>query len=69
MAGCEYIKSIDRVGLKVVLKHLGKVSTCQEVITELRKSKATGPKVPSDYESQMNKIKTIFEFQTVYDPR
>ena len=69
MGGCEYIKSIDRVGLKVVLRHLGKVKTVKDVIDELRKSKTAKDKVPTDYEAQMEKIYSIFKFQTVYDPR
>lgn len=69
MGGCEYIQSIDRVGLKVVLKHLEKVKTVKKVIEELRKTKAFAAKVPANYEKEVEKIATIFKFQTVYDPR
>lgn len=69
MGGCEYMQSIDRVGLKVVLKHLAKVKTCKKVVEELRSSKAMSSKVPANYEKDLEKIRTIFKFQTVYDPR
>ena len=35
MGGCEYMKSIERVGLKVVLNFLKKFKTCEQVIKEL----------------------------------
>lgn len=36
MGGCEYLPSIERVGLKVVLNHLEKHETCEKVIEHLR---------------------------------
>jgi hypothetical protein len=53
MGGCEYIKSIDRVGLKVVLRNLKKVNTIADVISELRKNKASKDKVPENYEKSI----------------
>ena len=38
MAGCEYLKSIDRIGLKVVLNNIKKFKTCEEVIKDLQKN-------------------------------
>lgn len=35
MGGCEYLNSIERVGLKVVLKHLMKVGSCEAAFGEL----------------------------------
>lgn len=35
MGGCEYMKSLDRMGLKSVLNILKKFKTCEEVINDL----------------------------------
>lgn len=35
MGGCEYMQSIDRIGLKVVLNNIKKFKTCEEVIKDL----------------------------------
>ena len=32
MGGCEYMQSIDRIGLKVVLKNLKKFKNCEEFV-------------------------------------
>jgi hypothetical protein len=68
MAGCEYIKSIDRIGLKVVLNNLRKLKTCEEVIKDLQKSLIFKDRVPLNYFDNVQKIKQIFKFQTVYNP-
>ena len=49
MAGCEYIQSIDRVGLKVVLKYFEKAKSCEQVIKDLKANKAFKDRVPDDY--------------------
>jgi exonuclease-1 len=69
MAGCEYIPSIDRVGLKVVLKNMLKLKTCDAVIEEFRKNPKMKDRVPENYWEEIQKVKQIFKFQTVYDPR
>ena len=69
MGGCEYIKSIDRVGLKVVLKNHQKAKSCEQVVKDLKANKAFKDRVPDQYWEQVQKVKTIFKFQTVYDPR
>ena len=68
MGGCEYLQSIERVGLKVVLKHLLKVKTCEAVLGELKKSKTMKDRVPAGYWEDVCKVRTIFKYQTVYDP-
>ena len=35
MGGCEYIESIERVGLKVVLRNLSKFGSCEESVRQL----------------------------------
>lgn len=70
MAGCEYIQNIDRVGLKRVLNDYKKAGgSCHEVIKALQDNKAFKDKVPPNYWEDVQKVKTIFKFQTVYDPR
>ena len=69
MGGCEYLQSIDRVGLKVVLKHLNKVDSCEKVVKELLGSKTMKDKVPAGYWESVQKVRQIFKHQTVYDPR
>lgn len=46
MGGCEYLNSIERVGLKVVLKNVLKVKTCEAAFGELQKSKAMKERIP-----------------------
>ena len=53
MGGCEYINSIDRVGLKVMLKHLQKAKTCEKVIDDLKANKAFKDRVPENYYEQV----------------
>jgi hypothetical protein len=36
MAGCEYLENIERVGLKVALKHFGTQKTFDKVIQYLK---------------------------------
>ena len=69
LGGCEYIQSIDRVGLKTVLKLHQKAGSCEQVIRDLQKTKSFKDRVPENYIEKVNKVKTIFKFQTVYDPR
>ena len=61
MGGCEYLQSIDRVGLKVVLKHLGKVDSCEKVVKELLASKTMKDKVPTGYWDSVLKVRQIFK--------
>lgn len=69
MGGCEYIQSIDRVGLKVVLKNHAKHGSCEKVVKDLKANKLFKDRVPDDYWEQVQKVKTIFKCQTVYDCR
>jgi len=62
MAGCEYIASIDRVGLKRVLNDYKKSKSCAKVIEDLKANKAYKDKVPEDYSDNVEKVKTIFKF-------
>ena len=69
MAGCEYLPNIERIGLKVALKHFDKYGTFEGVMKFLRQNKTTKEKVPQDYESKANKVVELMRYQTVFDPR
>ena len=49
MAGCEYLENIERVGLKVALKHFEKQGTFQKTIEHLMKEKTYKERIPADY--------------------
>ena len=57
MGGCEYLSSIDRVGLKVVLKNVEKSKTCEQVVKDLKASKAFKDRVPANYIETMKKVR------------
>ena len=50
MAGCEYITNIERIGLKVALKHFNKLGSFAEVMKFLRTNTITKDRVPEMYE-------------------
>lgn len=62
MAGCEYIKSIDRVGLKVICKNFQKAKSCKRVVQDLLANPKFKDRVPAGYYDEVCKIKTIFKF-------
>ena len=49
MAGCEYINSVDRVGLKRVLGDYMKFGSCEKVVEGLLKNKDMKDRVPENY--------------------
>lgn len=62
MAGCEYINSIDRVGLKVVLRDFKKTGSCKKVVDGLLVNKAMKDRVPDKYFETVLRVKTIFMY-------
>ena len=46
MAGCEYLPNIERVGLKVALKHFSKLKTFDKVIEYLKSQKTYAERIP-----------------------
>ena len=52
MAGCEYLNNIERIGLKVALKHFDKQKSFDGVMKFLRTNKATKDKIPDGYEEK-----------------
>lgn len=69
MAGCEYLPNIERIGLKVALKHFSKHESFGGVMKFLRENKATKEKVPKDYEIKADKVVELLRYQTVFDLR
>lgn len=49
MAGCEYLANIERVGLKVALKHFQREGSFAKVIAYLEKQKLFKERIPPQY--------------------
>ena len=49
MGGCDYSQSIERVGLKTVLKQYPKAGSCEKVIQDFLNNKSFKDKVPEGY--------------------
>ena len=69
MAGCEYLNNIERVGLKVALKHFAKQGSFAGVMKFLRENKVTKDRIPEEYEKKAEQVVELFRYQTVYDTR
>ena len=67
MAGCEYLQNIERVGLKVALKHFGKLQTFDKVIEYLQWQKTFKDRVSTEYKDKAIRVSKLFKYQTVYD--
>lgn len=68
MSGCDYLPSINRMGLKSVIKHYSKHNTFPKVMKFLRESKSFKNKIPLNYEECVKLVKLHFRHQTVFDP-
>ena len=68
MSGCDYLPSINRMGLKSVIKHYSKHGSFAQVMKFLRSSKSFKDKIPPNYEEAVKLVKTHFRHQTVFDP-
>ena len=69
MGGCDYSNSIDKVGLKTVLKDHKKFGSCMGIVENWMQNKSMRDKIPEFYAQNIQKAITIFKHQTVYDPR
>ena len=56
MAGCEYLPNIERIGLKVALKHFDKLKSFSEVMKFLRTNTVTKDRIPENYEESAHKV-------------
>lgn len=61
MGGCDYSNSIDKVGLKTVLKDHKKFGSCLNIIKSWLSNKSMKEKVPEFYEQNILKAITIFK--------
>ena len=68
MGGCEYLPSIQQVGLKVAIRLFAKHKTLEAVITSLKSNKAFKDRVPDLYLEAVQRVEALFFYQTVYDP-
>lgn len=62
MAGCEYLPNIERIGLKVALKHFEKHGSFASVMEFLRANKATKDKIPEGYEAKAKQVVELFSY-------
>jgi 5'-3' exonuclease len=69
MAGCEYLPSIQGVGLKVAVKHFDKHATIEAVLEALKKNKTFKERITDEYLQKLKLVQQLFFYQTVYDPR
>lgn len=69
MGGCEYLPSIQQVGLKVAVRLFGKHKTIEEVIASLKSNKAFKDRVPEQYFEALKRVEALFFYQTVFDRR
>ena len=61
MSGCEYLNNIERVGLKVALKHFAREKSFAKVISFLRTNKVSKDRVPDDYETKAMQVLSLFK--------
>ena len=70
MAGCEYLPSIQQVGIKVALKHFEKFGfEIEKVLEGMKTNKTFSGRIPENYLQALRKVQTLFFYQTVYDTR
>lgn len=62
MAGCEYLPNIERIGLKMCLKHFDKHKSFEDVMKFLRTNKATKDRIPEKYEQTAEKVVELFKY-------
>ena len=62
MAGCEYLPNIERIGLKVALKHFSNHKNFDGVMKFLRTNKATKDKIPESYEEKAKQVVELFHY-------
>lgn len=67
LAGCDYLPSVPRMGIRTAVKRMNLFGNGESVIAGLR----ADPKwdVPEDYEKKFQEACTIFTTQRVFDPR
>lgn len=68
MGGCEYLPSIQQVGLKVAIRLFAKHKTLEAVLASLKSNKAFKDRIPDLYLEAVKRVEALFFYQTVYDP-
>ena len=68
MAGCDYLPSIERMGLKTGIKNFGKHKNIEKLMKFLGTHKKFKERIPKHYYESVKKVHDLFLFQTVYCP-
>lgn len=68
MAGCDYLPSVPRLGLKTSINHYSKHRNFENVISYLKKKDTYMDKMPKNYDKAVQKCKQLFQYQTIYCP-
>lgn len=68
MAGCDYLPSMERMGLKTGIKHFTKHKTFKGIMNHLKSHKKFKDRIPPNYEDAVEKVHDLFLYQTIYDP-
>ncbi|RKP21290.1 PIN domain-like protein [Rozella allomycis CSF55] len=66
LSGCDYLESIQGVGLKTALKYVTKGKTIENIFMEMKND---GKDVSDEYIEDFEKAVCTFKFQRVFDPR
>ena len=67
LAGCDYIKSIPKIGIKNAYKLMKKHKNIEKVIEFLRLDNKFKANVPQDYENQTKRALMTFQHQRVFN--
>lgn len=60
MGGCDYLPSIQQVGLKVAIRLFGKHKDIDGVILHLQTNKSFKDRVPEKYLEALKKVQALF---------
>ena len=68
MSGCDYLPSMERMGLKTAIKNFAKYKNFDGMIRFLRSHKTFKERIPKNYFEAVRKVHDLFLYQTVYCP-
>ena len=68
MSGCDYLPSIERMGLKTSIKNFVKYKNFKSIMSNLSSHHTFKGKIPKNYVETVLKVRDLFLYQTVYDP-
>ncbi|CAI2364037.1 unnamed protein product [Moneuplotes crassus] len=68
MSGCDYLPSMERMGLKTGIKNFAKHKNIESFFMFLRSHKKFKERIPKNYYECVKKVHDLFLYQTVYCP-